>query len=154
MASDWVVYTKDCLDHTGTVVEYLARYTHRIAITNARLLEVDEKQVSLRIKDYRDGNRLKTMCLPGEEFVRRFLQHVLPKGLMRVRHFGFLANRSREQKLARIRRALAVAVAVVAETASGEAPEYPCQQCRQGRLYVIALLPPLRSRWQPPGRRR
>jgi hypothetical protein len=97
MASDWVVYTKDCLEHTGTVVEYLARYTHRIAITNARLLAVDEKQVSLRIKDYRDGNRLKTLCLPGEAFVRRFLLHVLPKGLMRVRHFGFLANRSREQ---------------------------------------------------------
>jgi hypothetical protein len=110
--------------------------------------------VTLRIKDYRDGNRLKTLCLPGEEFVRRFLLHVLPKGLMRVRHFGFLANRRREEKLARIRRALAVAVTVVTETSSGEAPAYPCQPCRQGRLYVIALLSPRRSRWQPPGRRR
>jgi hypothetical protein len=84
------------------------------------------------------------MCLLGEEFVRRFLLHVLPKGLMRVCHFGFLANRGRQEKLARIRLALAAPVAVVPETTSGETPEYPCQQCRQGKLYVIALLPPRR----------
>lgn len=144
MSGDWVVYTKDCLDYTASVVEYLARYTHRIAITNARLLGVDDKQVTVRVKDYRDGNRPKAMCLPGEEFVRRFLLHVLPKGLMRVRHFGFLANRSRKEKLARIRRSLAAATTVATETVSGEAPPYPCQRCPQGNLYVIALLAP---RW-------
>lgn len=153
MAVDWVVYTKDCLEHTDTVVEYLARYTHRIAITNSRLLAVDDRQVTLRVKDYRDGNRHKSLCLPGEEFVRRFLLHVLPKGLMRVRHFGFLANRSRKAKLALIRRALA-APAVVTETARDATQEYPCPRCRPGRLYVIALLPPRLARWQPPGRRR
>jgi hypothetical protein len=108
MARDWVVYTKRCLDHTPTVVGYLARYSHRIAITNARVLAVDERQVAFRIKDYRDRGRPKVLTLDGEEFVRRHLQHILPKGFMRIRHFGFLANRGRRQKLARIRRALAV----------------------------------------------
>jgi hypothetical protein len=152
MAKDWVVYTKDCLDHTGTVVDYLARYTHRIAITNARLLTVDDRQVTFRIKDYRDGHRHKLMRLDGEEFVRRFLQHVLPKGLMRIRHFGFLANRCRREKLARIRRALAVPLAVTAtETAAVSAPGYPCPKCQRGTLRMIARLLPQQPCWAPPG---
>lgn len=147
MGEDWVVYTKDCLSHTGTVVDYLARYTHRIAITNARILGVDNEGVLLRYKDYRDGNRHKTLRLAGEEFVRRFLLHILPKGLMRVRHFGFLANRSREEKLARIRRALALAEQVpvtCAETARDGELIYPCPRCGQGHLRVIGQLPPRR----------
>ncbi len=150
MATEWVVYTKHCLNHTATVVDYLARYTHRIAITNARILAVEDTQVSLRYKDYRDGNRHKTMHLNGEEFVRRFLLHVLPKGLMRIRHFGFLANRCRQEKLARIRRVLAAAEAIPASGAKavgGEIPGYPCPQCRQGQLYVIAQLLPQRPHW-------
>lgn len=156
MATDWVVYTKHCLEHTGTVVEYLARYTHRIAITNARLLAVDAGGVTFRYRDYRDGNRHKTLRLDGTEFVRRFLMHVLPKGLMRVRHFGFLASRGRAQKLAQIRRALVAteAAAVTATEASGVAPPgYPCPQCRRGRLQVRVQLPPCRPRWEPPGYR-
>ena len=135
MQSDWVVYTKDCLEHTGRVVEYLARYTHRIGITNARFLSVDEGGVRLRYKDYRDGDRQKVLRLEGEEFVRRFLLHVLPAGLMRVRHFGFLANRCRRQKLACIREAIADAEAVAARTpAEGGcgAPEYPCPSVGRG----------------------
>jgi hypothetical protein len=152
MRSEWVVYTKHCLDHTGTVVEYLARYTHRVAITNARILAVDDTQVTFRYKDYRDG-RSKILQLDGEEFIRRFLLHVLPKGLMRIRHFGFLANRGRQEKLARIRRALAAAAEVVAATASDAKPAYPCPQCRSGRLHVIAQLPPHRPCWAPAGAR-
>lgn len=151
MATEWVVYTKNCLNHTGTVVDYLARYSHRIAITNARLLAVDDAQVTFRYKDYRDGARHKTLSLDGTEFVRRFLLHVLPKGLMRIRHFGFLANRCRREKLAYIRRALAlVTVPQTAGTAAADTtiPDYRCPQCREGRLRVIALLPPLR-RWDP-----
>jgi len=147
MGESWVVYTKDCLNHTGTVVDYLARYTHRIAISNARILGVDDEGVLLRYKDYRDGNRNKTLRLDGEEFVRRFLLHILPRGLMRVRHFGFLANRSREEKLARIRRALALAEQVPVtcpETARDGEPIYPCPRCGQGHLRVIAQLPPRR----------
>jgi hypothetical protein len=154
MATDWVVYTKQCLDHTGTVVEYLARYTHRIAITNARLLAVDAQQVTFRFRDYRDGNRCKTLSLNGTEFVRRFLLHLLPKGFMRIRHFGFLANRGREQKLARIRQALEQAEAAAAtETCAVMVPGYPCPQCRCGQLHVIAQLPPYRRPWEPPGYR-
>jgi hypothetical protein len=88
MATQWVVYAKDCLDHTTTVVAYLARYTHRIAIHNARILAVDAPGVTLRYTDYRDHDRTKVLRLQGEEFVRRFLLHILPKGLVRVRDHG------------------------------------------------------------------
>jgi hypothetical protein len=86
----------------------------------------------IHCKDYRDGARHKTLRLDGAEFVRRFLLHVLPQGLMRIRHFGFLANRCRHAKLARIRQALAAATAEVIVTHRGAAPSYPCPQCQQG----------------------
>ncbi len=148
MSTQWVVYTKHCLHHSAAVVDYLARYTHRIAITNARLLAVDDAQVTFRYKDYREGGRNKTMRLSGEEFVRRFLLHVLPKGLMRIRHFGFLANRCRQAKLARIRGALRVAEVKPADTQalhSASESGYPCPTCRQGRLRVIGTIAPSRS---------
>ncbi|MDZ7750224.1 MAG: IS91 family transposase [Gammaproteobacteria bacterium] len=152
MAVDWVVYTKHCLDHTATVVDYLARYTHRIAITPARILAVDDERVTIRYKDYRDRDRHKTLSLEGEEFVRRFLMHVLPKGLMRIRHFGFLANRGRREKLARIREALAAPVPPETDdgTAHHDGVDYACPQCRTGRLHVIAQIAPGRSLWRPP----
>jgi hypothetical protein len=149
MAEEWVVYTKYCLHHTEAVVDYLARYTHRIAITNARILAVDDRQVTFRYKDYRDGGRHKALRLDGDEFVRRFLLHVLPKGLMRIRHFGFLANRLREEKLARIHQALKNAEAVPALGTNppvGEPVVYPCPHCRQG-MRVIAQLPPKALAW-------
>lgn len=86
IAKPWVVYTKHCLNHKGTMVDCLARYTRRIAITNARLLKPDEAQVTLRVRDCRKRNRSKTLCLDREIFVRAFLLHVLPQGLMRIRH--------------------------------------------------------------------
>lgn len=153
MTGDWVVYTKHCLAHTTTVVDYLARYTHRIAITNTRILAVNDRQVHFRYKDYRDSNRHKTLCLDGEEFVRRFLLHILPKGLMRIRHFGFLANRVRQEKLARIRQALEAIIPPTPGAPSAPAPDYPCPQCRGGRLHVIAQLPPQRPCSAPPGYR-
>jgi len=152
MAKPWVVYTKHCLNHTAMVVQYLARYTHRIAITNDRLLKVDDTQVAFRITDYRDGNRHKTLSLDGETFVQRFLLHVLPKGLMRIRHYGFLANRCRRDKLARIRRALAAPPAAPSqESADTETPGYPCPKCRRGRLLVIGMLVPGAPRQMAPG---
>ncbi|MBB3141485.1 IS91 family transposase [Halomonas organivorans] len=152
MATEWVVYSKDCLEHTETVVRYLARYTRRIAISNARILAVDDHQVTLRVKDYRDRERPKPLVLAGEEFVRRFLLHILPKGLMRVRHYGFLANRCRRRRLAQIRHALAVAEATAdADTAASDsAPTYTCPHCQQPTLRVIGTLSPRRSL---PGRR-
>lgn len=152
MAGEWVVYTKHCLDHTATVVNYLARYTHRIAITNGRILAVDDERVTIRYKDYRDHDRHKTLSLEGAEFVRRFLMYVLPKGRMRIRHFGFLANRGRKQKLEQIREALATPVPL--EKGDGAALHddagYPCPQCRTGRLHVIAQIVPSRLPWRPP----
>jgi hypothetical protein len=90
-------------DRTETIVNYLARYSHKTALNNSRILSIDDKQVHLRYKDYRDHNRNKVMALDGEELIRRFLLHILPKGFMRIRHYGFLANRSRQQKLEQIR---------------------------------------------------
>lgn len=155
MASEWVVYSKHCLEHAASVVEYLARYTHRIAITDARIVRVGADSVTLRYKDYADHDRHKTMTLEGSEFARRFLMHIVPKGLMRVRHYGFLANCCRKRKLARVRAALS----------EGEKPpnrherhpplvEWTCRVCGKGRLTIRKYLPAIRSQpWRsgPPG---
>jgi hypothetical protein len=152
MATEWVVYSKDCLEHTDTVVRYLARYTRRIAISNARILAVDDHQVTLRYKDYRDRDRHKRLILDGEEFVRRFLLHVLPKGLMRVRHYGFLANRCRRRRLAQIRQALAVVETAPKAGTAASAPEpaYTCPHCRLPTLRVIGTLTPQRLKCSRP----
>ncbi|MFG6179663.1 transposase, partial [Halomonas sp. THAF12] len=104
-------------------------------------LAVDDHQVTLRVKDYRDRDRHKPLVLDGEEFVRRFLLHILPKGLMRVRHYGFLANRCRRRRLAEIRRALAVEATPDADTAASDSePTYTCPHCRQPTMRVIGTL--------------
>ncbi|WP_250656289.1 IS91 family transposase [Alkalimarinus coralli] len=105
MGKNWVVYTKTCHGNPERVLDYLARYTHRIAISESRLLELKEESVRFRWKDYRDGQH-KIMQLAGIEFLRRFLQHVLPKAFMRIRHYGFLSNRYRKIKLEAIRKKL------------------------------------------------
>jgi len=105
MAVESVVYAKPSLEHTESVIGYLARYTHRIAISNARIQGLEDDQVSLSYRDYRDEEH-KTLTLEAPELIRRFVLHVLPKGLMRVRHYGLLANRCRVQRLAQIREIL------------------------------------------------
>jgi hypothetical protein len=102
----WVVYAKHPFGGPEQVLAYLGRYTHRVAITNSRLLAYEEGRVRFRWRDYRAANKPKAMTLEAEEFIRRFLLHVLPKGFRRIRHFGFLANACRGTKLARIRAAL------------------------------------------------
>lgn len=152
MAIDWVVYSKNCLDHTASVVNYLARYTHRIAISNARIVQVDDKEVVFRYTDYRDGNTIKTLRLSGPEFVRRFLMHILPKGLMRVRHFGFLANRCRRSQLARIRQALSSPKEDRPEVVDDSRSEpWPCPACGSGRLRVVRPISPIRIQSYAPG---
>ncbi len=145
MNTDWAVYSKPCLTHTKTVVDYLGRYSHRIALSDTRILSFTDDHVSLAYQDYRDGRR-KVMRLAAEELLRRYLLHVLPKGLMRVRHFGFLANRCRHQRLAQIRQALAAPEAEPTDPASPnndvQDDGYPCPQCRQGRLRGIGLVAP------------
>lgn len=106
MSQDWVVYSKPVISQTNTVVEYLARYTKRIGLTNARLLKMDEAHVWLRYKNYRQDGRHQVMKLKGEELLRRFLLHLLPRGFMRVRYYGYLANVHRRKKLNKIRSAI------------------------------------------------
>lgn len=96
---EWVVYAKRPFGGPAQVLKYLARYTHRVAISNARLVDVAQGQVTFRYKDYADGNEQKVMTLSADEFLRRFTQHFLPKGFVKIRHYGLLANRQREVKL-------------------------------------------------------
>jgi len=106
---DWVVDCKQPFGGPEQVLRYLSRYTHRVAISDHRLVEVTDDHVTFTWKDYSDGSRIKLMTLSPTEFIRRFLLHVLPDGFQRIRHYGFLANGHREAKLARIRQLLAPA---------------------------------------------
>jgi hypothetical protein len=108
---DWVIYAKRPFAGPTQVLDYVGRYTHRVAISNRRLVSIDDSKVRFHWKDYRDANRQKTMTLPAEEFIRRFLIHVLPDGFHRIRYFGFLGNCHRAQKLARCRELLGMAAA-------------------------------------------
>ena len=143
MQKDWVVYSKPCIAYIDTVVDYLARYSHRIALIDSRLIDLQDGQVQLRYKDYRDHGQHKVMTLSGEELIRRFLLHILPKRFMRVRHYGFLANRCREAKLAQIRQAIGQAEERTKETEpAGSEPydPYCCPHCGEGRLRVVAIV--------------
>jgi len=104
---NWVVYAKPPFGGPHHVLGYLARYTHRVAITNHRLVAFEQDQVSFRWKDYAHGNKKKMMTLSAQEFLRRFLLHVLPRGFVRIRSFGFLANRRRATFLPLCQRLLA-----------------------------------------------
>jgi hypothetical protein len=103
---DWVVDCKQPFAGPEQVLRYLSRYTHRVAISDHRLVEVTDQGVTFTWKDYSDGSRVKLMTLSPAEFMRRFLLHVLPDGFQRIRHYGFLANGNRQVKLARIRELL------------------------------------------------
>jgi len=102
MKKDWVIHTKPHIKKPETVIAYLARYTYRTAISLSRIISVDDATVYFKWKDYRD-NQQKIMPLEGGEFLRRFLLHILPKGFMRIRHYGYLANRVRVAQLKKIR---------------------------------------------------
>ena len=95
----WVVYAKRPFATPKTVVEYLGRYTHKIAISNHRLLDVNDQTVSFKYKDYRDAGKQKVATLRGMEFLRRFALHILPRGFVRIRHYGFLASRNKPTEL-------------------------------------------------------
>jgi hypothetical protein len=132
---EWVVYAKRPFAGPEAVLAYLSRYTHRVAIANSRLVALDERGVTFRWKDYRDkGNpdkpRHKTMTLSADEFMRRFLLHVLPGGFHRIRHFGLIANHGRKEKLARARELLGVAPVVVTTQASQAAAETQAKEVR------------------------
>jgi Putative transposase/Transposase zinc-binding domain len=150
----WVVYAKKPFGSPQTVLDYLGRYTHRVALSNDRILNVQNGLVTLSYRDRKDGDRKKALPLEAHEFIRRFLLHVLPEGFMRVRHFGFLANRSKKQALTQCRKLLG------ANPASLQSPSESakdlllritgidlsrCPSCHNGTMIVVAELPPISS---------
>jgi len=150
MQTDWVIHTKPYLQQPGTVIRYLARYTYRTAISLSRIESVDQASVRFRWKDYRD-NQTKSMTLPGEEFLRRFLLHVLPKGLMRIRHYGYLANRVRVKQLQNIRQKLATCSDSESATPEPtpvytELPKERCPKCQSGVLLFVGEILSARQR--------
>ncbi len=143
---EWVVYAKAPFAGPQAVLAYLSRYTHRVAISNRRLIAADHRGVTFTWKDYRvDGpTRYKTMTLPAHEFIRRFLIHVLPKGFHRIRHYGLLANGNRAANVARARQLLAVKDhAPEAENPTDETspPAHPCPSCG-GPMVIIETFAP------------
>lgn len=158
----WVVYAKPPFGGPEQVLKYLARYTHRVALANSRIVQISDQAVLFSYKDYADASRPKTLCLKPEEFIRRFLLHTLPRGFVRIRRFGLLANAQRETRLARCRELLAPGPpdetastpqgAPANGSASDELPDHEsqlrlCPFCAQGRLRVLEILPRPSSRW-------
>jgi hypothetical protein len=148
---EWVVYAKPPFAGPQQVLDYVGRYTHRVAISNDRILDIEDREVRFRWKDYRDHNRQKTITLTADEFIRRFLLHVLPDGFQRIRYFGFLGNRYRKQKLALCRQLLGMPENGVpaCETSTDYRDLYEnltgsslweCPVCHQGRMRVIGVL--------------
>ncbi len=139
MNKSWSVYSKPCLCQPQTVIRYLGRYAKKGMLHESRLQGMDEGKVTFSYKDYADGNRHKQMTLSGEEFLRRYLSHILPKGLMRVRHFGFLANCCRRKKLEVIRRQLPdVMESVPVDTNEKSLVCWPCPACKVGVLMLMS----------------
>ena len=154
----WVVYAKKPFGSPQTVLDYLGRYTHRVALSNDRILSVQNGQVTLSYRDRKDGDKKKTVSLEAHEFIRRFLLHVLPDGFMRIRHFGFLANRSKKQALAQCRKLLDLDPALpqspilsakdlLLKITGVDLSRCPC--CHEGTMIVVGDLPPSPSlpRW-------
>src|SRR5664279_3713385 len=145
--AEWVVYAKRPFAGPAQVLDYVGRYTHRVAISNNRLVSMDDGKVCFRWKDYRDDNHRKTMTLPAEEFIRRYLTHVLPDGFHRIRYFGFLGNCHRTRKLALCRELIGMAPAGPAadppadyrdrvEAMTGRSLR-ECPHCHTGIMVVI-----------------
>jgi hypothetical protein len=157
--TEWVVYAKPPFGGPEKVLEYLGRYTHRVAISNSRLVELAEGKVSFKWKDYRHESREKVMSLDAQEFVRRFLLHVLPGGLQRIRHYGLLANRSRQAKLARCRDLLQAPTPEMPEEPADYRDHYlrltgvslrDCPHCGHGQMVRIDSFPPAGQPRAPP----
>ena len=147
----WVVYAKPPFGGPVQVLKYLARYTHRVAISNQRLIALSEGQVTFRWKDYADGNAVKEMTLDVREFTRRFLLHILPRGFVRIRHYGFLANRSRSERLDCCRKLLTHSANQAAyfeqadigpDQCETEQDLQLCPVCREGRMKILKMLEP------------
>jgi len=149
---DWVVYSKAPFNGPGKVLDYLGRYTHRVAIANHRIVKVEDGLVTFRYRDRTDGDKCKQMTISAPEFIRRFLLHVIPDSYKRIRHFGFLANRCKKRDLIRCRELLGLCTdlpPIPAETMQEKMLRLTgvdvtvCPCCKQGRMRRIAELPML-----------
>ena len=142
--NDWIVYAKAPFGGPEQVLSYLSAYTHRIAISESRIIGFDAERVRFIYKDYRDGNREKVMVmeLDADEFLRRFLLHVLPDRFVRIRHFGFLANRVRSKNIELAREQLGPTKAPPIETEHASTPPR-CPECHVGEMVTIEIIPPL-----------
>ncbi len=161
----WVIYSKPPLAGADHVIDYLSRYTNRIAISNDRLVSLADGKVTFRWRDRAHGNQSKFMTVGAVQFLRRFLLHVLPRGLMRIRHYGFLANSVRRRKIARCRDLLAVSEKEIEGRSSQRAETWQelllrltgrdvsrCPQCNKGRMEMSFEIPPSMPAWELPGR--
>ena len=161
-AQEWVVYAKPPFGGPEKVLDYLGRYTHRVAISNHRLLDINEREVTFIWKDYKEDGKQQTMTLQAGEFIRRFLMHVLPNGFVRIRYYGLLANCHRASKLARCRQVLNVPQTLYESpdkkdwvqlliTLTGTDP-FQCPKCERGRMVRAQSVHPspyLRTRSPP-----
>jgi Putative transposase/Transposase zinc-binding domain len=140
---NWVVFAKRPFGGPEYVIKYLARYTHRVAIANGRLVGMQNGQVTFRWRDSADGNQQKLMTLDAVEFIRRYLLHILPPGFVKIRHFGFLANRNRRQALLLFRTLLPVPAAASPDPlteAQQQAAKRTCPICKIGTLHILDWL--------------
>jgi hypothetical protein len=157
-AQPWVVYAKRPFAGPQQVLDYLGHYTHRVALSNARLLAFDAQGVTFRWRDRAHGNQQKILTLPTEQFIGRFLLHVLPKGFVRIRHYGLAANRSKTAKLAAARAALDLPppATLPSETVDAFVMRVTgidltrCPHCQLGRLLLVAIELPLPPSRAPP----
>jgi hypothetical protein len=151
--SEWVVYAKRPFAGPQQVLAYLALYTHRVAMSNRRLISADAQSVTFAYKDYADGSKQKTMTLGLVEFVRRFCLHVLPERFVKIRHYGLLGNRRRQERLARARNLLGISVLPSPEPmrpGQEHCPQMPracCPVCRQPTLVLLWEVAPQRAAW-------
>jgi hypothetical protein len=154
----WVVYAKPPFAGPQQVVDYVGRYTRRVAISNHRLVDIEDGQVKFNWRDYRDNNQQKTMTLTVDEFIRRFLLHILPSGFHRIRYYGFLGNRHRKEKLERCRQLLGMAPPKESSAEPATPEDYrdryerltgrslrECPVCHRGRMITVTILAEVRS---------
>jgi hypothetical protein len=154
--SKWVVYAKPPFGSPEIVLKYLAAYTHRVAISNRRILNIANDTVTFRVRDPK-GLRSLHMTLPAHEFIRRFLLHVLPRGFTRIRYFGFLSHRVRKQKLERCRELLGapqIAPDLIHDETAGDSPAdlgplHECPACHSGQLLLVLDLSPVPGVFRP-----
>jgi hypothetical protein len=148
---EWVVYAKRPFAGPQQVLDYVGRYTHRVAISNNRLIDIDNGRVQFQWKDYRDNSEIKVMDLDADEFIRRFLLHVLPEGFQRIRYYGFLANRDRRNKLVLCRQLLEMQTSSQAPSVKDYREHYQeltgrsltvCPRCQRGQMVIVESLPP------------